>query len=58
VTDIAHQLGYFETVASWRDYHELIPRLESVTLDQVNRAAAKYLTPDNTTIGWFEPDAS
>ena len=23
VTDIAHQLGYFETIASWRAYHEL-----------------------------------
>jgi zinc protease len=58
VTDIAHQLGYFETIASWRDYHELIPRLGGVTLDQVNAAAATYLTAENSTIGWFEPDAS
>ena len=55
VTDIAHQLGYFETVGSWRDYQELIPRLSGVTLDQVNAAARKYLTADNRTIGWFEP---
>jgi zinc protease len=55
VTDIAHQLGYFETIASWRDYHDLIPRLATVTLDQVNAAARKYLRGDNRTVGWFEP---
>ena len=57
LTDIAHQLGYFETIARWRDYHELIPRLATVTLDQVNAAARKYLTADNRTVGWFEPVA-
>jgi zinc protease len=56
VTDIAHQLGYFETIGSWRDYQELIPRLSSVTVEQVNEVARKYLSPDNRTIGWFEPD--
>jgi zinc protease len=55
VTDIAHQLGYFETIGSWRDYHELIPRLSTVTVDRVNEVARKYLSPDNRTIGWFEP---
>ncbi len=55
VTDIAHQLGYFETIASWRDYRELIPRLAAVTIDQVNATARKYLSAENRTIGWFEP---
>jgi len=55
VTDIAHQLGYFETIGSWGQYRELIPRLAYVTLDQVNAAARKYLSADNMTIGWFEP---
>jgi zinc protease len=58
VTDIAHQLGYFETIGSWRAYPELIPRLATVTLDQVNAAARRYLTKDNRTIGWFEPELS
>jgi zinc protease len=57
VTDIAHQLGYFQTIASWRAYHALIPRLATVTLDQVNAAARRYLGSDNRTIGWFEPEA-
>jgi zinc protease len=56
VTDIAHQLGYFETIATWQTYHELIPRLAGVTLDAVNAAARRYLTTDNRTIGWFEPE--
>ena len=56
VTDIAHQLGYFATVATWRTYYELIPQLATVTLDQVNEAAQRYLTRDNRIIGWFEPE--
>jgi zinc protease len=55
VTDIAHQLGYFDMVDRWQTYTELLPRLGDVTIDQVNQAAAKYLTADNRTIGWFEP---
>ena len=55
VTDIAHQIGYFETISSWRAYHALRTRLDAVTVEQVQAAAAKYLTPSNRTIGWFEP---
>ena len=55
VTDIAHQLGYFETIGSWRAYHDLRARLDAVTPEAVHAAAAKYLTPANRTIGWFDP---
>jgi zinc protease len=55
VTDIAHQIGYFETIAGWPAYHLLRSRLDAVTIDQVQAAAVKYLTPSNRTIGWFEP---
>ncbi len=55
VTDIAHQLGYFDMVDRWQTYTELLPRLADVTIDQVNEAARKYLTVDSRTIGWFEP---
>lgn len=55
VTDIAHQLGYFETIASWQAYHDLRNRLDTVTADQVQQAAARYLVASNRTIGWFEP---
>lgn len=55
VTDIAHQLGYFEMISSWRGFEGLRQRLEAVTLEAVQAAAAKYLMPSNRTIGWFEP---
>ncbi len=58
VTDIAHQLGYFETIATWQTYYELIPRLSTITADQVNAAARRYLTADNRTVGWFEPETA
>ena len=54
-TDIAHQLGYFETISSWQRYHSLGDRLNAVTIEQVQEAAGKYLIPSNRTIGWFEP---
>ena len=57
VTDIAHQIGYFETIASWGAYHALRSRLDTVTIDQVQAAAVKYLAPSNRTIGWFEPQS-
>ncbi len=55
VTDIAHQVGYFETIASWPAYHALRNRLDAVTADEVPAAALKDLAPANRTIGWFEP---
>jgi zinc protease len=55
VTDIAHQIGYFETIAEWPAYHMLRSRLDTVTAEQVQAAAMKFLTPSNRTIGWFEP---
>ena len=55
VTDIAHQLGYFESISSWKAYEKLRERLDAVTPETVHAAAQKYLTASNRTIGWFEP---
>jgi zinc protease len=55
VTNIAHQIGFFETVAGAEIYHDLPGRIASSSLEQVNRAAARYLRPANRTIGWFKP---
>jgi zinc protease len=55
VTDVAHQLGYFATIGRWQDWHEAFPRLEAVTVEAAQRAAARYLDADNRTIGTFEP---
>jgi zinc protease len=55
ITNIAHQLGYFETVATWRWLGSLQARIESVTIDQVQTVAFERLKSINRTIGWFEP---
>lgn len=55
VTNIAHQIGFFETVASVDVYRDLPSRIAEVSLEQVNAAVAKYLRRTNRTVGWFEP---
>jgi predicted Zn-dependent peptidase len=57
VTDIAHQLGYFETIGSWRDALEMGGRLAAVSLADVQEAARRTFTASNRTVGWFEPQA-
>jgi zinc protease len=55
ITNIAHQLGYFETIGSWRLYPTLRERIDAVTVDDVAAAASARLKASNRTIGWFEP---
>jgi zinc protease len=54
VTNIAHQLGYFHTIASVGLYHGLRDAIAAVDLDDVARAAG-LLTASNRTVGWFQP---
>jgi len=55
ITNIAHQLGFFETIASWTLYPSLSQRIEAVTIEEVNRVAAERLEPTSRTVGRFEP---
>lgn len=55
VTSVAHQLGYFETIASVDTFLELPARIAATTVDEVNAAAAAIFRPANRTIGRFEP---
>jgi zinc protease len=55
VTSIAHQLGYYETIATLELVDKLPSRIASVTLDQVNDVARDTLIESNRTIGWFQP---
>jgi zinc protease len=57
VTNIAHQIGYFHTIADVEIYLGLEGRIASVTLDDIARVARKYLAPSNRTVGWFTPVA-
>ena len=57
VTDIAHQLGYFEAIGSWRDALALGERLEAVSEADVHEVSRAVFAASNRTIGWFEPQA-
>jgi zinc protease len=57
ITNIAHQLGYFETIASWRYFPSIGDQIDRVTLEQVGAVAESRLKPANRTIGRFEPVA-
>jgi zinc protease len=55
VTNVAHQLGYFETVTGPGYFEEMPSRLASVTAAQVADVAARYLARERRTVGWFRP---
>jgi zinc protease len=57
IANIAHQLGYFETIDSWRFVTSIPDRIASVTLDDVRAVASTRFTASNRTVGWFEPRA-
>ena len=55
VSDQGEQLGYYNTVASWRYLETLILKIKEVTPEDVQRVAKKYLYDDNMTVGKFIP---
>jgi zinc protease len=55
VTNLGHQLGYFQTVAGLDVYREAPQRIAGVTQEQVESVARKYLRSDRRTVGWFRP---
>ena len=55
VTNIAHQLGYFETIAEVELFRTLPGAIATATADSVMTAARRFLAASNRTIGWFEP---
>ena len=58
VTSLAHQLGYYETVASVELYADLPRLIAAVTEEDVARVARQFLRSDKRTVGWFEPAVS
>jgi zinc protease len=55
VTNIAHQLGFFETIGA-RDLLDRLPGLvERVSAADVHEAAQRFLSPTSLTLGSFEP---
>jgi len=55
VTDQAHQLGYYETISSYKLYYSLLDSLNQVKKEDMKRVAEKYLNEDQRTVGWYIP---
>ena len=55
ITNIGHQIGFFETVVGAGVLQALPGRIAAVAPDDVARVAARYLTARNRTAGWFQP---
>jgi zinc protease len=53
VTNQAFWLGFSEIVANNAWFNAFLERLSSVTIDDVQRVAKKYLSPDNATVGHY-----
>jgi zinc protease len=55
VTNIAHQLGFFDTVIGPDFYEHLLPRVQAVSAEQVADVARRRLGKETRTVGWFQP---
>ena len=55
VTNLGHQLGFFETVATLDVYQDAPRVIAAVKKDDVDRVARTYLRSDQRTVGWFNP---
>jgi zinc protease len=55
VTNIAHQIGFFQTVSSLEALASMSARLAGVTNEQVGVAARMWLAPARRTVGRFVP---
>ena len=55
VTHVAHQLGYFETVAGPGFFPRLQECIDAVTPEQVWDVARRRLGATSRTVGWFRP---
>ncbi len=55
VSKQASRLGYYETIASYKYMYEYLDNIRKVTKEDIQRVAAKYLTADNRTVGYFIP---
>jgi zinc protease len=52
------EMSEWASLGDWRLYFLHRDRLEKVTVADVNKAAAKYFKPDNSTVGLFIPTKS
>jgi zinc protease len=56
VTNVAHQLGYFETIGGGAVFESLPAQIVAATTEEVGRVAREMFRVSNRTLGWFIPD--
>ncbi len=52
---LAQQLGYYETVNSYKYLDTYMGRIDAVTPEDIRRVARKYLVEESRTVGLFDP---
>ncbi len=55
IRSLAQQLGYYETVASYRYLDSYLDSIAKVTPEDVSRVAQGYLREDARTVGHYDP---
>ena len=55
IRSLAQQLGYYETVGSYRYLDTYLERIAGVSPEDVSRVARAYLGEDTRTVGHYEP---
>ncbi len=55
IRSLGQQLGYYETVASYKYLDTYLSRIAAVTPEDVSRAADAYLGESSRTVGHYEP---
>ena len=55
VRSLAQQLGYYETVGSWRYLTGYLDEVMRLTPADIRRVADRYLAEDFRTVGWYDP---
>jgi predicted Zn-dependent peptidase len=58
VTNIAHQLGYFDVVTGPGVFESLARRIDEVGSEEVSRVARERLARSKCTVGWFQPQGA
>ena len=55
IRSLAQQMGYYETVATWRYLETYLDEVRKLTPEDVRRVAERYLIEDRRIVGWYEP---
>lgn len=55
VSKRAHQLGYFESIASYKILENLEQKISQVTKEDLRRVAIRYFADAARTVGWLVP---